>query len=306
MLRKEEFQVEQLIQKIQELGVEWEQNCPLSRHSSFRIGGAADVALFPQSSEALCKTLTILREQEIPVLVIGNGSNVVFSDAGYRGAVVFTGKCRKIKIENDTVYADAGVLLSTLSSAVRDESLSGLEFVFGIPGTLGGAIYMNAGAYGGSMSDVCIGSWYYDLETGHFGEAFGDAQCFDYRKSVYQNHPERIILSASLKLKKGNRKEITETMRTYLDKRRASQPLDLPNAGSTFKRPEGHFAGKLIEDCGLKGLTVGGAQVSQKHAGFIVNIGGATCEDVKRLIEQIQATVLQQTGVELECEIKFL
>ena len=225
---------------------------------------------------------------------------MVFSDAGYRGAVVFTGKCRNIKIENDLVFADAGVLLSALSSAARDESLSGLEFAFGIPGTLGGAIFMNAGAYGGSMSDVCISSWYYDLETGHFGESFGDAQCFGYRKSIYQEHPERIILSATLQLKKGNRKTISEEMRTYWDKRRATQPLDLPNAGSVFKRPEGHFAGKLIEDCGLKGLTVGGAQVSQKHAGFIVNIGGATCEDVKRLIEKIQTTVLQQTGVKLE------
>ena len=298
--------MEQLMKKIYTLGVEWEENCPLSRHSSFRIGGAADVALFPKSSDELCKTLSLLREQEIPVLVIGNGSNVVFSDAGYRGAVVFTGKCRNIKIENDLVFADAGVLLSTLSSAARDESLSGLEFAFGIPGTLGGAIYMNAGAYGGSMSDVCISSWYYDLETGHFGESFGDAQCFGYRKSIYQDHPERIILSATLQLKKGNRKTISEEMRTYWDKRRTTQPLELPNAGSTFKRPEGHFAGKLIEDCGLKGFTVGGAQVSQKHAGFIVNIGGATCEDVKRLIEQIQTTVLQKTGVKLECEIRFL
>ena len=298
--------MEQLMKKIYTLGVEWEENCPLSKHSSFRIGGAADVALFPKSSDELCKTLSFLREQEIPVLVIGNGSNVVFSDAGYRGAVVFTGKCRNIKIENDLVFADAGVLLSALSSAARDESLSGLEFAFGIPGTLGGAIFMNAGAYGGSMSDVCISSWYYDLETGHFGESFGDAQCFGYRKSIYQEHPERIILSATLQLKKGNRKTISEEMRTYWDKRRATQPLDLPNAGSVFKRPEGHFAGKLIEDCGLKGLTVGGAQVSQKHAGFIVNIGGATCEDVKRLIEKIQTTVLQQTGVKLECEIRFL
>ena len=298
--------MEQLMKKIYTLGVEWEQNCPLSKHSSFRIGGAADVALFPKSSDELCKTLSFLREQEIPVLVIGNGSNVVFSDAGYRGAVVFTGKCRNIKIENDLVFADAGVLLSALSSAARDESLSGLEFAFGIPGTLGGAVYMNAGAYGGSMSDVCISSWYYDLETGHFGESFGDAQCFGYRKSIYQEHPERIILSATLQLKKGNRKTISEEMRTYWDKRRATQPLDLPNAGSVFKRPEGHFAGKLIEDCGLKGLTVGGAQVSQKHAGFIVNVGGATCEDVKCLIEQIQTTVLQKTGVKLECEIRFL
>ena len=298
--------MEQLIEKLQTLGIEWEQNCPLSRHSSFHIGGAADFALFPKSNDELCQALTFLRAQDLPILVIGNGSNVVFSDEGYRGVVVFTGKCRKIKIEDDTVYADAGVQLSALSSAVRDEGLSGLEFAFGIPGTLGGAVYMNAGAYGGSMSDVCISSEYYDLKTGQVFGLFGDEQCFDYRKSIYQEHPEYIVLSATLKLKKGKRRQITEQMRTYLDKRRAAQPLELPNAGSTFKRPEGYFAGKLIEDCGLKGLTVGGAQVSTKHAGFIVNIGGATCKDVKCLIEQIKATVLQQTGVELECEIQFL
>ena len=298
--------MEQLMNKLQTLGVEWEQNCPLSRHSSFRIGGAADLAIFPHSSDALCQTLTLLRGQEIPVLVIGNGSNVVFSDAGYRGAVVFTGKCRKIKIEDNMVYADAGVSLSALASAVRDESLSGLEFAFGIPGTLGGAVYMNAGAYGGSMSDVCVSSEYYDLEKGQVSGLFLGGQCFDYRKSIYQKHPERIILSATLYLKKGDRKTISEQMRTYWEKRRTTQPLELPNAGSVFKRPEGYFAGKLIEDCGLKGLTVGGAQVSAKHAGFIVNIGGATCEDVKRLIEQIQTIVSYKTGVELECEIKFL
>ena len=294
------------ISKIQELGVDWEQNCPLSVHSSFRIGGAADLAFFPHSSDTLCQTLKILEEHEVPVLVIGNGSNVVFSDDGYRGAVVFTGKCRKIKIKDDIVYADAGVLLSTLASAVRDEDLSGLEFAFGIPGTLGGAVYMNAGAYGGSMSDVCIKTEYYNIKTGQFGGLIGDAQDFGYRKSLYQLYPERIILNATLQLKKGDRKEISEQMREYWNKRRTAQPLELPNAGSTFKRPEGHYAGKLIEDCGLKGLTVGGAQVSEKHAGFIVNIGGATCEDVKRLVEQIQTIVAYKTGIELECEIKFM
>ena len=298
--------MEQLMQKLQVIGTEWELNCPLCKHSTFRIGGVADLAVFPHSSDQLCQTLTLLRGQEIPVLVIGNGSNVVFSDAGYRGVVVFTEKCRKIKIEDNILFADAGASLSAVASAARDENLSGLEFAFGIPGTLGGAVYMNAGAYGGSMSDVCISSEYYDLQTGQRGSLTDGEQDFDYRKSIYQSHPERIILSATLQLKKGDRTQITQTMRTYWEKRRTSQPLELPNAGSVFKRPEGHFAGKLIEDCGLKGLTVGGAQVSEKHAGFIVNVGGATCEDVKRLIEQIQTTVLQQTGVELECEIQFL
>ena len=298
--------MEQLMKRLQKLGTEWELICPLCRHSTFRIGGAADIALSPKSADELCQTLAFLRANEIPTLVIGKGSNILFADEGYRGAVVFTEKCRQIKIADDTVFADAGIPLATLANAARDEELTGLEFAFGIPGTLGGAIYMNAGAYGGSMSDVCISSEYYDLKTGAIKGLFEDAQGFDYRKSIYQSHPEWVILGATLKLKKGNRKNISETMRAYLDKRRATQPLDLPNAGSIFKRPDGYFAGKLIEDCGLKGLTVGGAQVSEKHAGFIVNIGGATCEDVKRLIEQIQTTVLQQTGVELECEIRFL
>ena len=298
--------MEQLTKKLQTLGTEWELNCPLCRHSSFRIGGAADIALFPHSSDELCQALMLLQASNIPTLVIGNGSNVVFSDKGYRGAVVFTGKCRKIKMENDMVYADTGVSLSALSAAARDESLSGLEFAFGIPGTLGGAVYMNAGAYGGSISDVCMMSEYYDVHTGKVGRLTGNEHRFGYRKSIYQEHPEHIILSAALKLNKGDTQTISAAMHSYLEKRRTTQPLELPNAGSVFKRPEGHFAGKLIEDCGLKGLTVGGAQVSVKHAGFIVNVGGATCEDVKRLIEQIQATVLQQMGVELECEIKFL
>ncbi len=298
--------MEQLMKQLQMLGTEWELNCPLSKHSTLRIGGAADIAFFPHSTDVLCQTLTFLRTNSIPTLVIGNGSNVVFSDEGYRGAVVFTGKCRKIKIAENMIFADAGVSLSALSSAARDEGLSGLEFAFGIPGTLGGAVYMNAGAYGGSMSDVCISSEYYDLDMGKVKGLFEDAQGFGYRKSMYQQHPERVILSATLQLQKGDRKQISEAMRTYWDKRRTAQPLEMPNAGSTFKRPEGYFAGKLIEDCGLKGLTVGGAQVSTKHAGFIVNVGGATCEDVKRLIEQIRTTVAKQTGVELECEIKFL
>lgn len=298
--------MEQLMKQLGILGIKWEADCLLKRHATFRIGGKADLALFPRSRVELCNTLSLLQQNEIPLLVIGRGSNVVFSDDGYRGAIVFTENCRTYKIEQNTLFADAGVSVSTLASAARDASLSGLEFAFGIPGTLGGAVYMNAGAYGGFMSDICIASEYYDIQTGQVGRLSDGGQGFGYRTSVYQKHPERIILGATLQLQKGDSEQIAQTMHTYLEKRRSAQPLDKPNAGSVFKRPEGHFAGKLIEDCGLKGLTVGGAQVSEKHAGFIVNAGGATCEDVKRLVEQIQTTVLQKTGVELECEIKFL
>lgn len=298
--------MKKLTKQLQTFGIQWQANCPLSNHSTFRIGGVADVALFPRSREELCQSLSLLQENDIPPLIIGRGSNVVFSDEGYRRAVIFTDQCRMFKIEENVIFADVGVLLSSLASTAKDASLSGLEFVFGIPGTLGGAVYMNAGAYGGSMSDVCISSEYYDIQTGKVSRLTDGSQCFGYRTSIYQKHPERIILGATLKLQKGDTEQIAQRMHTYLEKRRATQPLDKPNAGSVFKRPEGHFAGKLIEDCGLKGLTVGGAQVSEKHAGFIVNQGGATCEDVKRLIEQIQTIVLQKTGVELECEIKFL
>lgn len=298
--------MEQQMQKLKTLVTELKMDYPLSKCSTFRIGGAADIALFPHSRQELCQTLSFLQKQEIPTLVIGRGSNVVFADEGYRGAVVFTGKIREVKTEDNVIVADAGVLLSALANTARENGLSGLEFAFGIPGTLGGAVYMNAGAYGGSMSDVCIDSEYYDLQTGLFGRLSRGEQGFGYRTSAYQEHPERVILGATLHLQKGDAQKISQTMQTYIDKRRATQPLDMPNVGSIFKRPEGHFAGKLIEDCGLKGLTVGGAQVSAKHAGFIVNIGDATCKDVKNLIEQIQTTVLQKTGVELECEIRFL
>ena len=231
--------MEGLIKKLQTLGVEWELNCPLSRHSSFRIGGAADIALFPHSSDELCQTLSLLQANKIPTLVIGNGSNVVFSDEGYRGAVVFTGKCRKIKIEDDMIFADAGVSLSALASAARDESLSGLEFAFGIPGTLGGAVYMNAGAYGGSMSDVCISSEYYDLETGQRNTLIGSKQDFDYRKSIYQKHPERIILGATLKLKRGIAPTFPRRCEPIGRKEKTPSPLNCPTRGACSNVPRG-------------------------------------------------------------------
>jgi UDP-N-acetylmuramate dehydrogenase len=181
-----------------------------------------------------------------------------------------------------------------------------LEFAHGIPGTLGGAIYMNAGAYGGSMDEVCVATECYDLDSGRICTFRGAQQAFGYRTSVFEQRGRYVILGAELSLKVGDPSRISAQMRDYWERRKASQPLEFPSAGSVFKRPEGHFAGKLIEDCGLKGLTVGGAQVSEKHAGFIINRGSATCEDVKRLVEQIQAVVLERTGVTLECEIRFL
>jgi UDP-N-acetylmuramate dehydrogenase len=198
------------------------------------------------------------------------------------------------------------VLLSTLAEEARKESLTGLEFAHGIPGTLGGAVFMNAGAFGGEIKDICVNSHYYNIKTLEVGRLEGDAQSFAYRKSFYVDHPECLILGATLSLSPGDPTGIEERMKEYKSRRAASQPLEFPSAGSVFKRPEGDFAARLIDVCGLKGLRVGGAEVSEKHAGFIVNRGGATSEDVKHLIELIRERVRKETGVTLECEIRFL
>ncbi|MBQ8416422.1 MAG: UDP-N-acetylmuramate dehydrogenase [Clostridia bacterium] len=299
--------MEKLLRSLEKAGIVWETVCPLSEHSSFRIGGFAALAIFPKTKEQLSEGLAILVEREIPITVIGKGSNVVFPDGGLSGAAVFTDRCRTMRIDGERINADAGVSLSTLANAARDASLSGAEFAFGIPGTVGGGVFMNAGAFGGCMGDICVRSEYYDTQSGKIGFFEGDAQGFGVRTSVYENHsPRYVILGAEMQLKEGKKESISAAMSEYWSRRRTTQPLEYPSAGSVFKRPHGYFAGKLIEDCGLKGLTVGGARVSEKHAGFIVNVGGATAEDVKRLVEKIRSEVLLQTGVELECEIRFL
>ncbi len=287
-------------------GILYETDVPLSRHGSFRIGGPGDLGLYPRDRAQLTHALSLLREEEIPVTVIGNGSNVVFPDEGLRGAVIFTEHCRAYSVTDTSVTADAGVTLATLATAARDASLTGLEFAHGIPGTLGGAVLMNAGAYGGCMADICISSDYYDMNTGGIHTLSGDAQGFGTRTSFYAMHPECVVLGATLALSSGDRDAISDTMRELAMRRRASQPLEFPSAGSVFKRPAGYFAGKLIEDQGLKGYRIGGAEVSQKHAGFIINRGDATARDVRELVDHIQNTVFQATGVRLECEIRFL
>ncbi len=298
--------MDRFLQTLVEMGVLFVKNCPLWKHSSFRIGGDADVGVFPKTREELIAVLSLLHASKIPMLVIGKGSNVVFADEGFRGAVVFTEECKAICRDGDGLVADAGISLAALATFAAKESLTGAEFAHGIPGTLGGAVFMNAGAYDGCMAGICVKSQYYDLQAERIVTLCGEAQNFSVRSSFYTDHPEAVILGARLALSKGNEQEICEKMKELAARRKASQPLEYPSAGSVFKRPAGHFAGKLIEDCGLKGLTVGGAQVSEKHAGFIINQGGATAADVRRLVEQIKETVLEKTGVLLECEIRFL
>lgn len=298
--------MERFLKEIEHHGIEWQENCLLSEHSSFRIGGAAKCAVFPHMPFELMMTVRLAQDASLPYFVVGAGCNTLFDDRGFDGVVIFTKRMKRI-VKNGTVWnVDAGVMLSTLAEEARKESLTGLEFAHGIPGTLGGAVFMNAGAFGGEIKDICVNSHYYNLQTLEVGRLTRDAQGFAYRKSFYVDHPEFLILGATISLNHGDSAEIEARMKEYKRRRAASQPLEYPSAGSVFKRPVGDYAGRLIEACGLKGMTVGGAQVSEKHAGFIVNRGGATSADVKALVEIIRERVRRETGVLLECEIRFL
>ena len=287
-------------------GIEWQENCPLSEHSSFRIGGVARCAVFPRMPFELIMAVNLANTFSVPFFVAGAGCNTLFDDRGFDGVVIFTKKMKRI-VKNGTLWeVDAGVSLATLAQEARKDSLTGLEFAHGIPGTLGGAVFMNAGAFGGEMKDVCVKSCCYNIQTQEVKPLVGETQEFSYRSSFYSAHPECLILGATLSLHSGDPAEIEERMKEYKRRRLASQPLEYPSAGSVFKRPEGDFAARLIDVCGLKGTRIGGAEVSEKHAGFIVNRGGATASDVKSLIELIRERVLKEHGVLLESEIRFL
>ncbi len=298
--------MEKMLEQLKKLNIDARKSLPLAPFSSFRIGGTADLAVFPTSCEELLFVLELLRGARIPWQIIGNASNVLFSDEGFRGVIVFTTAFRTLCVKGQEIKVGAGTLISNVATAARDASLTGAEFLYGIPGSVGGAVFMNAGAYGGSLGDVCIESEYFDMESGLCGVSVGEEQAFSYRSSIYMEHPERVVLGARFRLCVGERDAITASMKELMERRKSTQPLEYPSAGSVFKRPEGHFAGKLIEDCGLKGLRIGGAEVSAKHAGFIVNRSGATARDVRLLIEHIRETVMRETGVSLECEIRFL
>ncbi len=279
---------------------------PLARHSTLRIGGRARLCVLPQTREELLTVLGEVASRGILHWVIGRGSNLVFPDEGLDGAVIFTEKMKQCRVDGTSLIAEAGASLSALAVTAREHALTGLEFVYGIPGSLGGAVYMNAGAYGGEMAQVVSEVEYYDAAAREVRIARSEALQFAYRHSVFTDDPSKTVLAATLALRKGDRDAIGAYMEELLAKRREKQPLEHPSAGSTFRRPEGHFAGQLIESCGLKGYRIGGAEVSQKHAGFIVNVGGATAADVRALVEHIQSRVLDAYGVKLECEIRFL
>lgn len=287
-------------QQAEALGLKCLENEPMKAHTSFSIGGPADLFIYVDAVEKLPDLLRAAKKYGVPVTVVGKGSNLLISDNGIEGAVLCI--CDEaMDIDGDTVRCAAGVRLTKLCLAAKNAALGGLEFACGIPGTVGGAVFMNAGAYGGEIKDVIV-SCTSVTPDGELTVRTADELELGYRTSVYKRTKE-IIISAEFKLTAGDSEQIRSKMEELLSKRRQKQPLEYPSAGSTFKRPEGYFAGTLIEECGLKGFSIGGAQVSEKHAGFVINKGNACCEDVLRLIEHIQKTVLDKRNVCLETEV---
>ncbi len=277
----------------------------MAEHTTFKIGGAADFFIEPKNIDELKYILNACKKTETPYFILGNGSNLLVSDLGIEGAVISLAAFNDIKLINALeIEVQSGAKLSKLCMVALENQLSGLEFAWGIPGTVGGAVYMNAGAYGSDISAVIQECTYID-ENGNVVQADVSSLQLGYRKSIFTN-TDKIILSAKFRLSPERKENIKAQMDELLFRRKDKQPLEYPSAGSTFKRPVGNFAGALIEKCGLKGASVGGAQVSEKHAGFVINKGGATCSDVLSLIEKIKESVFLETSVTLEPEVKII
>lgn len=277
----------------------------MSRHTTFRIGGPASVFVTPKSEKDLVTAIEICRSQGAPYFILGNGSNLLVSDQGYDGVVVHIGSdLRDISVEGTEITAKTGAMLSQVAHTALSYGLTGMEFAAGIPGSLGGACMMNAGAYGGEMSQILVGVRALD-EKGQIVELAADQLELGYRHSIMMEK-QYVVLGARIHLEKGNPEKIQAQMDDLKEKRIAKQPLEYPSAGSTFKRPEGAFAGKLIMDAGLRGFRIGDAMVSEKHCGFVVNAGKATAEDVCGVIAHVQHVVLEKYGKKLEPEIRFL
>lgn len=280
------------------------ENEPMSKHTTFRIGGNADVFVSPEVAQ-VSQIMALAKAYQVPVTIIGNGSNLLVGDKGIRGLVLSFGKeAEYVKVEGNRITAGAGALLSKIAAEAVKNSLAGFEFAAGIPGTLGGALVMNAGAYGGEIKDVLVSAKVLTKE-GQVLELLAEDLDLSYRHSCIPEK-EYIVLEATIELTEGQEEAIREMMADFRGRRIDKQPLEYPSAGSTFKRPEGYFAGKLIQDADLRGYTVGGAQVSEKHCGFVINKGGATAADVCKLIEDVKHIVYEKFQVELEPEVKMI
>lgn len=277
---------------------------PMQKHTTFRIGGAAKYFAMPKNVDEIMTLIRYCQEQELPYCVLGNGSNVLFTDNGYEGMIIRIGSAMsEIRVDGTSVYAQAGAILARVASLVYEAGLTGMEFAAGIPGSIGGAIVMNAGAYGGEMKDIV--SYVEVLSTnGSFRRYTGDEMEFSYRHSIID--ADKIVVGVGLTLEHGDKTAILDRMNELAEARRSKQPLEYPSAGSTFKRPQGYFAAKLIDDSGLRGYRVGGAMVSEKHCGFVVNVGQASSADVQAVMRHVQDVVKEKYGVVLEPEVRII
>ena len=294
----------ELIDFLKKIKCDYAVDEPMSKHTTFKIGGNAKVVAYPSSEEQISQIVKFTKENEIRLLTVGNGSNLLVADEGIDACVmILDDHFAGIKlIDDETIFALSGTLLIKVCRFAYENGLSGLEFAYGIPGSCGGGAFMNAGAYGGEMKDVMFRCSHID-QNGDRGFLEGDDMRLGYRHSAYYDNG-CIITGVYLKLKKADKAEIKSKMDDFMSRRREKQPLEYPSAGSTFKRPEGYFAGTLIEECNLKGKRVGGAEVSEKHAGFVINKGNATCKDVLDLCELVSDTIKKENGVSLEMEIR--
>ena len=282
---------------------------PMSKHTSFRIGGPADVVVIVCNEKELSGLLKLFHDEDVRYMLVGNGSDLLFADEGFRGVIVkLGGNFEHIEVVDsigETIRVGAARMLSSTANFARDNGLTGLEFASGIPGTFGGALFMNAGAYGGEIKDVIESVTLMKSDGSTVYELSGEEMEFSYRNSVLQ-HNDDIAIYARVRLHKDDKESISERMNDFTEKRRAKQPINFPSAGSTFKRPVGGYAAALIEDAGLKGRTVGGAQVSEKHSGFVINIGDATSKDVRGLIDIVAREVEEHSGIKLEPEVRII
>ena len=285
-------------------GISYIENEPMALHTTFKIGGPARLAVFPKNENEISDVIKKCKEENVRYMVVGNGSNLLVADEGIDAVVILLGKeFGEVKLIDDTtIFAEAGAPLMKVCRFALENGLSGLEFAYGIPGSCGGGAFMNAGAYGGELGDVMFRCDHIDKD-GNKGSLEGDDLKLAYRHSAYYENG-CVITGAYFKMQKADKEEIKAKMNDYMSRRRDKQPLEYPSAGSTFKRPEGNFAGALIEQCGLKGTSVGGAEISTKHAGFVINKGGATCKDVLDLCKKVADTVKAEKGIDLEMEVR--
>ncbi len=288
-----------------DIGAKYSLNEPLSTHTSMKVGGECDILVQPNSECSLYEIVKLCRAEDIPYFVLGKGSNVLVSGKGFRGCIILLSKeFSEVGTDGCVITADSGASLKSVCMAALENGLTGIEFAYGIPGSVGGALYMNAGAYGGEMKDIVKSCRYID-ENGELREMDAADMGLSYRHSFFSGK-KCVIVSVTMELKQGDKAEIKAKMDDLMGRRKDKQPLEFPSCGSTFKRPEGYFAAALIEECGLKGCTIGGAQVSEKHSGFVINKGGASFEDIMALVSHIKKTVKEQKGVDLECEMLIL